>query len=277
MGEIFVPLPEARFGRTWRLGTTSYVYPADLATNLGLLAGRVDDVELVLFDTPYGSNFPSPAEVEAMGLLAEQHHLSFTVHFPIDHRLGSPDRKARNLTVREMVHLIELLGPLRPRAYISHLEGIEPADPPDCIRAWQQACTGSLRHALDAGLAPELICVENLGYPYHWSEPVIDALGLSVCIDIGHLWLTGTPVRQHLDRYLRRTRVIHLHGESGGQDHISLSYVDDERMEAATEALDGFAGVVTLEMFEQLQVANSISRLARAVAEHDAQTLPETP
>jgi len=37
--------------RKFRLGSTSYVYPADLVTNARQLAGRVDDIELVLFET----------------------------------------------------------------------------------------------------------------------------------------------------------------------------------------------------------------------------------
>ncbi len=264
MGELFVPLPEARFPRTWRLGATSYVYPADLETNLRLLAGRVQDIELVLFDTPQGSNFPSPAEVEAMAELAARHDLSWTVHFPIDHQLGSPDRKARSVSVREMVRLIELLMPLKPHAYITHLAGIQPADPAESIREWQRACIESVGHALDSGVAPHLLCVENLGYPFEWNEPVIDRLGLGICIDIGHLWLTRTPVGRHMDRYLHRARAIHLHGESNGQDHISLSYIDDDRMETVMDSLESFQGTVTLEMFEQMQVGNSITRLAQA-------------
>ena len=264
MGELFVPLPEARFPRTWRLGTTSYVYPANLDTNVRLLAGRVQDIELVLFDTPQGSNFPSPAEVETMAELAAQHDLSWTVHFPIDHQLGSPDRRARSISVREMTRVIELMAKLKPHAYITHLAGIQPADPPDSIRAWQRACTESIKHALSTGVDPQLLCVENLDYPYEWNEPVIDRLGLGICIDIGHLWLTGTSVRRHMDRYLRRARAIHLHGENNGEDHISLSYVDDDRMESVMDALEDFKGTVTLEMFEQVQVGNTIARLAQA-------------
>jgi hypothetical protein len=39
-----------------RLGTTSYIYPADIITNVRRLAGKVQDVELVIFEFDEGSN-----------------------------------------------------------------------------------------------------------------------------------------------------------------------------------------------------------------------------
>ncbi len=39
-----------------RLGTTSYIYPADIITNVRRLAGKVQDVELVIFELDEGSN-----------------------------------------------------------------------------------------------------------------------------------------------------------------------------------------------------------------------------
>ena len=44
----------------FHIGATSYVIPADLAPNAEYLATRVDDMELVLFESPeWGSNFPT--------------------------------------------------------------------------------------------------------------------------------------------------------------------------------------------------------------------------
>ena len=43
----------------FRIGTTSYVIPDDILPNVEYLASRVDDVQLVLFETDeYGSNLP---------------------------------------------------------------------------------------------------------------------------------------------------------------------------------------------------------------------------
>ncbi len=42
----------------FRLGTTSYIIPADLMTNVRLLSPLVDDIELVLFEADDESNLP---------------------------------------------------------------------------------------------------------------------------------------------------------------------------------------------------------------------------
>jgi hypothetical protein len=54
----------------FRVGTTSYIVPDNLLPNLRYLADRVDDVELVLFESEEFSNMPSPSEVEEMAALA---------------------------------------------------------------------------------------------------------------------------------------------------------------------------------------------------------------
>jgi sugar phosphate isomerase/epimerase len=263
MSELFLPLPNTDFPRAWRLGVTSYVYPTDLQTNISILAGRVQDIELVLFDTPKASNFPSAVEIERMAALAAEHDLTYTVHFPINHRVGSADRKERHLMARQMTELIKLTAPLRPHGYITHLEGIHPADPADTVRAWQRDCLDTLKRVLDCGVDASRMCAENLDFPFEWSDAITEPLGMSVCIDIGHLWRNGVHELRHIDRYRRRTRVIHLHGENAGEDHISLTYVNDARMELVDEVLQDFDGVVTLELFEEMQVRYSIERLGQ--------------
>ncbi|MCX7010033.1 MAG: hypothetical protein NTY53_22795 [Kiritimatiellaeota bacterium] len=44
-------LPTVPRQNSFRVGVTSYVYPADILPNVERLAGRVDDVELVLFES----------------------------------------------------------------------------------------------------------------------------------------------------------------------------------------------------------------------------------
>ena len=49
-------------GPMFRIGTTSYIIPADILPNVEYLAPQVDDVQLVLFETDaYGSNLPDAA------------------------------------------------------------------------------------------------------------------------------------------------------------------------------------------------------------------------
>ena len=58
-------------GFPFRLGTTSYIIPADILSNVRYLAGKVRDVELVLFDVDDGmNNLPSPDEIEQLLMIA---------------------------------------------------------------------------------------------------------------------------------------------------------------------------------------------------------------
>jgi len=50
----------------FRLGTTSYILPADLLMNVEFLADRVDDIELVLFESDDMTNLPDAATVRAL-------------------------------------------------------------------------------------------------------------------------------------------------------------------------------------------------------------------
>lgn len=45
-------------GTSFRLGSTSYVWPADILPKVRQLGPRVDDVELVLFEVEGNSNLP---------------------------------------------------------------------------------------------------------------------------------------------------------------------------------------------------------------------------
>ena len=78
----FTPWKERRelvnMNYPFRLGTTSYIIPAGLLENIRYLAGKVQDVELVLFDVDGGpSNLPTPAQVSELSGLAADHDLTF--------------------------------------------------------------------------------------------------------------------------------------------------------------------------------------------------------
>ncbi|RME36673.1 MAG: hypothetical protein D6793_05375 [Thermoflexia bacterium] len=73
----------------FRLGSTSYVYPADILPNVQRLAGLVEDVELVLFEIPQASNLPDIRTIEGLREVARRYRISYTVHLPTDLQLGA--------------------------------------------------------------------------------------------------------------------------------------------------------------------------------------------
>ncbi|MCX6997710.1 MAG: cobamide remodeling phosphodiesterase CbiR [Kiritimatiellaeota bacterium] len=265
----FRPIPPLPTKRAFRLGVTSYVFPADILPNAEALAGGVDDIELVLFESKAASNLPTPAVMERLAELGRRHRLTYTVHFPLDCHVGSPDAEERAAAVRQIGALRRLTLPIEPYGYVLHLEGINPGDSAGRVQQWQRDTAAALQQIFDEGPNPRLFCVENLAYPFTWCEPLLERFGLSVCLDVGHLWRGGADVDAFLERHLPRTRIIHLHGVRDGQDHLPLTALDPQRLRAFLRAIREFSGVVTLEVFEYDALRLSIERLT-ACLENEA-------
>lgn len=262
-------LPALPVGFPWRLGTTSYVYPADVLPNVEKLAGHTQDIELILFQSPDAANLPSPEVIERLDQLRRAHDFTFTIHFPTDRQLGHPDRQHRAELLQQIATIVQRVQPLDPFAYIVHPEGITPDATPGTIAAFQRDLAESVARIVDLGIEPQRLAMENLRHPFDWCAPVVEATGISVCIDIGHLWLNDTPIAEHLRRWLPRARVVHLHGERDGRDHISLADADPARLAVVLHELQTpppFTGVVTLEVFSFADTASSIDTLQDLVA-----------
>ena len=265
---LFSPLPPLPANRPFRVGVTSYIFPADILPNVEALAGGVDDIELLLFESDDVSNLPSSAVIEQLAELGRQHNMTYTVHLPFDRALGSPDAAERVAHRRQIERILRLTATLPVHGYILHLEGVKPGDSVERVQIWQRDVAVELRQlfAADAVPAPENFCVECLSYPFEWCDPLLDKFGLSVCMDVGHLWLYGASVPEFIHRYLPRTRVVHFHGERDGHDHLPLTVLTPERMQLCLRALRNFPGVVTLEVFEYDAARLSIERLTECLA-----------
>jgi sugar phosphate isomerase/epimerase len=246
----------------FRIGSTSYVYPADILPNVQRLAqaGDVDDVELVLFEVDDGpNNLPDERTVAALIDLATMYRLTYTVHLPLDLQL-SADGSTQHQSLLKAEKVIKTALPLRPFSYVFHLDGADVNTP-----GWTQR---SLR-ALDQVIAwvgrPELLAVENLET---WDpallEPILDAVPISRTTDIGHLWKTKRDPLSVLDAWLPRTQVIHLHG-IGERDHESLSLIPPELLDPVIAHLKDYRNVLTLEVFSTSDFFTSRAALLESV------------
>lgn len=252
----------------FRLGTTSYVIPADLKANVAFLADKVDDIELVLFESHEISNLPDTATLRALKETAERHDLSYTVHLPLDAWLGHADATVRRQSVDKCLRVIECTVPLAPFAYILHFHGDHRGEHPsqDLIR-WTQGHRLAVERLLQA-VSPEDLCVETLDYPYKYIEDIVFDYQLSVCLDIGHHLLNGIAPEACLDRYLPRTRVLHLHGVEEGHDHRSLAFLPDGLLTALVNRLGSGPEkprVLTLEIFDEAALNESMNVLRRVL------------
>jgi sugar phosphate isomerase/epimerase len=256
--------PALRGRLPFRLGTTSYIIPDDILPNLRHLCRRVDDIELVLFESDEFSNLPPPADVAEMGRLAAAHGLSFTIHLPLDAHTGSADETERAEAVGKCRRVMELTKTLDPFAWILHLPGDRRGEPPtDDPTRWFFNHRKSLQELLVDGPAPSRICVETLDYDFNRVAPLVEEFNLSVCLDIGHLLVMGRDVAAHLDWWFERARVFHVHGvDQNGKDHVSLRHFSESLLEDLADRLSRLPSrdsrVMTMEIFGEDDFEESI-------------------
>jgi len=240
----------------FRLGTTSYIIPADILPNVRYMAGKVHDVELVLFEVDDGpGNLPGREQIAELRSIAADNDLTYTVHLPLDLRLAD-DGTACHASIEKARRVIDCTRGLDPWAYVLHLDGqsVRNGAAFETIQRWQEQAVQSL--AIVEKWVGDLkkLAIENLeGYPLDFYEPVLKQIAVSRTVDIGHLWLNGHDAVAYLHNALSRTRVIHIHGISAGRDHKSLANVPQEKLRAVLNELvhTGYSGVLTVEVFSE--------------------------
>ncbi len=258
----------------FRLGTTSYIIPEDILPNARYLAGKVRDIELVLFELDDGpSNLPGPGLVAELNALSAAHDLTYTVHLPLDLRLGA-DGDEQHVSLVKARRVIEATQALAPWAYVLHLDGKEVRQESEAVSGtrsaalarWQAQSVRALEIVAGRAGGPERLAVENLeGYPLDFLEPVLERIPAGRCVDIGHLWLDRHDPLPYLEQRLPRTRVIHLHGIAG-RDHKSLAHVPRAQRDPLLRFLaERYHGVLTLEVFGEEVLTTSLAAIAESL------------
>ncbi|MFZ2957655.1 MAG: cobamide remodeling phosphodiesterase CbiR [Candidatus Ozemobacteraceae bacterium] len=260
---------------SFRLGTTSFILQDDILPNVRWLAQRIDDVELVLFESDGFSNLPSPAVVSELRAIAADHALSYTVHLPLDMALGHADETVRQDSIACCMRLFDRMEPLSPFAYVVHFTGDKRAQmPTDDMPRWLDGHREAL--SLFSGVVgSRRLCVETLEYPFELVEPVVEELDLAVCLDIGHLLLMGRHVRSHLDRLAGRIRIVHAHGIIDGKDHQTLAACNEPvliNLLRALPCLPQAPAVLTMEIFSLSDFQDSMRVMNKLLCESDSLT-----
>jgi sugar phosphate isomerase/epimerase len=253
----------------FKIGATSFVYPDHVLPNVERLAGRVDDVEILIFDVD--EDLPSPDDVARLVELKAQHNLSYTVHTPLDASLASADAQRRQRGVDKVRRALAWARPLAAVGHPLHVYlGDEEHDPepPRDLDAWRARALDSLGRIRADGYDPRSLCVELIDYDFELIHPVVQALDLGVALDVGHLQRDGKALDAALDRYLDRARIIQWHGtEPGGRDHKSLRHLPPNAADQLIRRLlrDRWPGVLTLEVFNPQDFEESLAIVKRSL------------
>ncbi|MFH0957941.1 MAG: cobamide remodeling phosphodiesterase CbiR [Pseudomonadota bacterium] len=256
-----------------RLGTTSYIYKAGVITNVRLLAGHTQDVELLFFELDDTWNsLPSEEDIDELAQLSSEYDLTYTAHLPLDLYLADDDP-----AIEKAITVIEATRKLKPHAFIIHLDS-KYRDPNDDFKKWERNALKSLETLMGVVGDPSRICVENHDRQLpSIIDHILDLAPVSCCPDIGHLWKNRHNALKYLEQWLPRARVVHLHGVSGS-DHKSLALVPSAQLDPIVDLLNRhFLGVVTLEVFNKADFLesvetfwNSLARLMRRTSKVDS-------
>jgi sugar phosphate isomerase/epimerase len=240
-------------------GVTSYIYPADIAYNIERLRDRVDEMELVLFQGADASNLPTPDDVKRFARLSDGSGLRFNVHLPLDIDIASAEAGVRDRSVQTIERILDLTHPLSPTSCTLHL----PQGPDDSPVEWRKRAHEALQRLPEPR---SFFCVETLQWDLREADDLLRELGLSVCIDVGHLLLFGRDVAEHFRFFSGRVTMVHLHGVKDGKDHISLARLPEGDLErvAQTLATTRYGGSLSLEVFNLDDFESSIEPFERA-------------
>lgn len=248
---MMYPLIEKSYKAVYpfRLATTSFIYPDDYVPNVKMLGPYLDEIELLLFESLPLHSLPSRAVIAELGRIAREFGLSFNVHLPIDVSISDSDPQKQTQAVDAILKALDLVTPLGPSACTLHIPYNENSIPRDSHERWEERVYRNLKKILGRGIPPELIAVETLDYSLDLLDGIIDDLGLSICLDLGHLMARAVDIKAVFNTYGSKTSIIHLHGFNEDRDHMALDRLSAPFVQSVLWILKRFKGTVSLEVF----------------------------
>ncbi len=256
--EIIFPKRDYPF----KLCTTTFIYPADWVTNARALGRSFDELEMLLFESARPGSLPDPEAVRTLADLADELDFTWNVHLPIDIHPGHPDREVRQQAVEVIKRTMDLVAPLSPTTHTLHLPGIMGRPDEAAVQQWRGRLQATLEVLIGSGIPGSSLTIENIpDYPLEMALPLIDAFGLEVCLDIGHLLVSGASIRSAFELFSDRITIVHIHGVVEGQDHRSLDRLPPGTLSVLLRELKNFTGVVSLEVFSKKRLLASLDCL----------------
>jgi sugar phosphate isomerase/epimerase len=224
----------------WTVAATSFVWPAGVAENCHRLAGKVDEVSLIFFETASSLSYTEedlPASLAELGL-------SYHLHLPLDLDWQAGPEAAFE-SVRQLVSKVAFL---RPRCFVLH-----PPRDPDALAAF-------LRLWRAAGWSEDLLYLENIkGNDLAGLWPLIRSTGCRVCLDLGHLLEYGQQGLLALPGIEERISMLHLYAPEQGR-HTSLASLSPPGRELLRHLLQRACRdtVMVLEVFSWPEFQDSL-------------------
>ena len=257
----------------FKLSTTSYIYPDHILPNVAMLAPFLDEIELVLFESEGHDNYPNDTQIKDLMSYCLRQDIAFNIHLPMDISLGDENEEVRARGISVVKGVMERTLRLNPSVYILHFDFLNPPSPPllkggkggfvqeTDIETWRRRLFRSVEEMAQSGIQLNRVAVETLAYPFEWIEDIVEESGFSICLDIGHILITGQDLRLYLDKYLPKASIIHLHGFQNGIDHLAIDRLPKPALKLIFSHLRSYHGIVSIEVFSLDDLKRSLFTL----------------
>ena len=185
------------------------VFGKDLTENVSLLAGRMDHIEIILFQTRELHNIPGAKTLEHLKRIGQANNTSYSVHLPAFLEIASNDRKKREASIRLASNIIIRMNAIKPLHYVLHIPFTTPTLTPELgvyfyrhqdtqFNDWTRRALNSLKALKEKSGQATKILVENINYSPLFLEPFLDNELCGLCLDLGHLLLGHENVMETL-------------------------------------------------------------------------------
>lgn len=218
----------------------------------------VDEIELILFESNPES-LPTGREVKTLETLSKDLDITYNIHLPLDVYLGSHDDTQRKESIEILNAIFNHTAPLNPTTHTLHLEYNGLPDDEENRKRWKSLLFMSFEDFRSEGISGESISIETLSYPLNWLNDIIEEFNLCVCMDVGHLLLTGISLSDMYKKYCDRISIYHVHGVKGGRDHQSVNHLSEATWNELLNMLKRFQGVVSMEVFSLDHLSRSLN------------------
>ncbi|MBT8332046.1 MAG: sugar phosphate isomerase/epimerase [Deltaproteobacteria bacterium] len=245
----------------FKIGTTSFIYPDLYVPNVKMLGPFVDEIEMLLFESGPAASLLSNAVINELKHLSQELQISYNIHLPTDISISDPAPVKQDKAVDTLMRIIERVAPLSPSSHTLHVPYSGAVYGENHLRKWQNDIHKNLEKIVSAGVSADRLAIETLDYPIELLERVIRDLKLSICLDIGHLIISGADIPSVFNRSFEAVSIIHLHGVKDRKDHGPLDRLSDNLLDAVIGRLKKFSGTVSLEVFNFENLKSSLDVL----------------
>ncbi|WP_421903018.1 cobamide remodeling phosphodiesterase CbiR [Maridesulfovibrio sp.] len=233
----------------FQISAPSWVIPGTIAENCRFLAGKVDEVALLFFETESCLAYTDadlPQELAYTGL-------AFHIHHPLD----LPWEKGGGRVAEIVLALNEKAEHLNPSAHVVH----PPPAGPEAAGVIQEFAAVISRSGID----PETVLFENIkeNSLFGLTGNIADC-GMKICLDLGHILAYAQHDLLRESGLDGQVRMLHLNAPGPKGRHLGLEHLDRDGFETLDILFEKLSkgGTVTVEVFEEKSFFKSLQLLS---------------